>query len=221
MTRWLGIALLPRTEDLLTAIRIQSDLSHEHLLQPALSCDGCLPHVTLFQGPFVEALDIKQVLSDITHSLVLPDLLCLDFQLIEYRPVGWLFLTLSRPALLEQLQEAAIATLTPYLDRSALRSSTDDLHCTEAERASSKAHGYRYTGMAFRPHITLGRTSEETALDLVQHASERVTTPPTWTFDRLSLYAMGKDGAHSAILAEIPFADVRRRAARPTSAPDG
>ena len=76
---------------------------------------------------------------------------------------------------------------------------------TDDERASYKKYGYRYTGDAYAPHMTLGRAPEDVALDLVRTASQRVVLPKEWVFDRLSVYVMGQHGAHAETLFERPL----------------
>lgn len=205
MTRWLGVALLPRADHLRDAIRIQRALGTDHELQPPLTPDGNLPHVTVFQGPFSDSLDPERDLERIGAALGLPAEIHLGFTGIHYQPMGWVFLGLTRPSLLDKLQQATLAVLTPHLDRAAFDTSRDTSQYTEAERSSYARYGYRYTGDAYAPHITLGRTDEEAARNIVDTATERAEVGPDWTFDRLSFYVMGENGAHARILAERPL----------------
>ncbi|MFD3656396.1 2'-5' RNA ligase family protein [Streptomyces sp. NPDC058620] len=205
MTRWLGVALLPSAEHTRTAIQLQKDVGGEHRLQPPLSPEGNLPHLTVFQGPFVDALDPVRELVTIGASVSLPSELHLTSTGIVYQPTGWLFMSVERPLLLDKLQEAVLGVLDPYLDRSAFDTAKDTSRFTESERASFTRYGYRYTGDAYAPHITLGRTGEEAALELVRTAPERTSVPVHWTFDRLSFYVMGEHGAHAEKLVERPL----------------
>lgn len=77
-----------------------------------------------------------------------------------------------------------------------------DAAFTEGERASYARYGYRYTGEAYAPHITLGCTDEDAAQELVRVAGERSSVPGSWIFDRLSFYVMGEHGAHAQTLVE-------------------
>jgi len=208
MTRWLGVALLPRADHTRAAIRLQQSLAGDQPLQPPLSEDGNLPHLTVFQGPFEDSLDPERELGRIKGALSLPDQLSLAFVGIVHQPTGWLFMSVERPALLEKLQEVVLDGLAPHLDRQAFDTSKDISRFTEPERASFARYGYRYTGEAYAPHITLGRTDEATALELVRTAPERTRVPAEWIFDRLSFYVMGEHGAHAEKLAELPVGAV-------------
>ncbi|MEO3750621.1 2'-5' RNA ligase family protein [Streptomyces sp. B6B3] len=201
MTRWLGVALLPCDDDLRSALRVQNEVRGPDGLRPALSVDGNLPHVTVFQGPFVDSLDPRQELDRISASVDLPPSVRLRFAGIVYQATGWVFLSLERPPLLEKLQQATLAILDPLLDREAFDSSKDTSAFTDSEQASYARYGYRYTGDAYAPHITLGRAEDEVAREIVRSAPDRTSVPQTWTFDRLSFYTMGEQGAHSETLA--------------------
>ncbi|QNP65776.1 2'-5' RNA ligase family protein [Streptomyces genisteinicus] len=208
MTKWLGVALLPRADHLRAAIRLQADVGGDVALQPPLHPDGNLPHVTVFQGPFADSLD-PQVALGLIGAAAADDGLRGDVSLagtgVVYQPTGWLFLALERPPLLERLQAASLSVLDEHLDRSSFDGDKDVSRFTAAERASYARYGYRYTGDAYAPHITLGRAEEETALELVRTAPDRVSVPKDWVFDRLSFYVMGEHGAHAQTLLERPL----------------
>ncbi|MEV6163933.1 2'-5' RNA ligase family protein [Streptomyces sp. NPDC052052] len=206
MTRWLGVALLPCADHTRAAIQLQKNLGVDSPLRPPLSEEGNLPHLTVFQGPFVDTLEPEQELARISAAVSLPDELTLASVGIVYQPTGWLFMSVERPPLLQKLQEVVVDRLAPHLDRAAFDTSKDTSRFTETERASFAEYGYRYTGDAYAPHITLGRTEETTALELVRTAPQRIHVPEAWTFDRLSFYVMGEHGAHAEKVAELPLA---------------
>ncbi|MFE5596076.1 hypothetical protein [Streptomyces sp. NPDC056549] len=211
MTRWLGVALLPRADHLHAAVQLQRDIGGEVMLQPVLHPNGNLPHVTVFQGPFSDSLAPEAALEVISASMDGSGL-CSEISLtsmgLVYQPTGWLFLALERPPLLEVLQKAALAVLERHLDWAFDEDEDEDKDMsrfTDDERISYERYGYRYTGTAYAPHVTLGRTEESTALELVRTARGGVTLPRQWTFDRLSFYVMGEDGAHAKTLLERPL----------------
>lgn len=205
MTRWLGIALLPSADHQRSAIRLQTEIGGAHSLRPALTPDGNLPHVTVLQGPFTDALDPKSELAKTAGSVALPKEIRLTATGIVHQPTGWIFLSLERPRLLTDLQEAALDVLDPYLDRAAFHTGEDVSRFTDDERASFARYGYRYTVDAYAPHMTLGRAEEQIAQDLVRTAPERTSVQAEWTFDRLSFYVMGEHGSHAQTLAERPL----------------
>ncbi|MEV7239214.1 2'-5' RNA ligase family protein [Streptomyces sp. NPDC051020] len=202
MTRWLGVALLPSAEHTRSAIQLQTDVGEDHRLQPPLSPDGNLPHVTVFQGPFLDSLSPERELAAIADSMSLPEEIRLASTGIVYQPTGWVFLSLERPRLLRELQAAVLSVLAPHLDRAAFDTSKDTSRFSPDERASFAEYGYRYTGDAYAPHITLGRAEEDIALKLVASAPERTSMQKEWTFDRLTFYVMGEHGAHAEKLVE-------------------
>ena len=202
MTQWLGVALLPMADHMRSAIKVQEDVGGGYGLRPELSIGGNLPHVTVFQGPFIETLRPDREISLISRSMSLPKEIHLAFAGFVYQATGWVFLSLERPPFLEKLQEATLAVLDPYLDREAFDTSKDTSRFTAGESASYERYGYRYTGDAFAPHITLGRSEEGIAREIVRAAPERAQVPAKWAFDRLSFYVMGENGAHSEILVE-------------------
>ncbi|WUH93648.1 2'-5' RNA ligase family protein [Streptomyces sp. NBC_00433] len=201
MTRWLGVALLPRADHLRTAIRVQHEVAGGHILHPPLTAEGNLPHTTVFQGPFLDTLTPEAELERIRGALTLPGEVRLNSPGIVYQPTGWVFLSLERSPLLEKLQDVVLAALAPHLDREAF-APKDTSQYTDAEKAGYARYGYRYTGEAYTPHITLGHAEEETARALVRAAGERSSVPGSWIFDRLSFYVMGEHGAHARTLVE-------------------
>ncbi|MFF0446218.1 2'-5' RNA ligase family protein [Streptomyces sp. NPDC004609] len=208
MTRRLGFALLPRADHLRTAVQLQRDVGGGVHLRPRLHPDGNLPHVTVFQGPFADSLAPEKALETIGASAVENGLrgeVSLASTGVVYQPTGWLFLALERPPLLQALQAAALAVLDPHLDRAFFDGDKDVSRFTDDERTSYERYGYRYTGDAYAPHVTLGRTDEETALQLARTARDRVSLPKEWVFDRLSFYVMGEHGAHAETLLERPL----------------
>lgn len=205
MTRRLGVALLPRPDHMRSAVRAQRDVGGGQVLRPPLALAGNLPHLTIFQGPFTDAVEPERELKRVIRSAGLPREVRLAFTGIVHQPIGWVFLTLERPPLLENLQATTLSHLTPHLDRDAFKASEDTY--TEAERASATAYGYRYTGDAYLPHITLGRAEEQTARELTSSAPARTRLPSLWVFDRMSFYVMGEHGAHAQTLALAPLTD--------------
>ncbi|MEU2021866.1 2'-5' RNA ligase family protein [Streptomyces sp. NPDC016469] len=206
MTRRLGIALLPCPDHTRAAVRLQQDLGAAgEPLRPVLSEDGNLPHLTVFQGWLDDGLEPGPLLERIAASLSLPAAISLASAGLVHQPTGWLFMSVERPALLGKLQETVIGLVGPHLDRSAFDTAQDMSHFTDAERASYARYGYRYTGEAYTPHLTLGRTDERTALALARTGPGRTAVPGTWTFDRLSCYVMGEHGAHAETLAARPL----------------
>ncbi|MFD0165408.1 2'-5' RNA ligase family protein [Streptomyces decoyicus] len=201
MTSWLGVALLPSADHLLSAIQLQEEIGGEHRLHPALAADGNLPHVTVFQGPFSDSLDPETVLEKVGRSTALKEIRLATVGIV-YQPTGWVFLSLAKPPLMVGLQQAALDVLDSHLDRAAFDTAKDTTRFSESERASFAQYGYRYTGDAYAPHITLGRAEERIARDVVRTASERTSIPAAWVFDRLSVYVMGDHGAHAQTLAE-------------------
>ncbi|MFJ7416747.1 hypothetical protein ACIQWZ_39050 [Streptomyces sp. NPDC098077] len=126
MTRWLGVALLPSADHTRAAIRLQGSLSGDVPLQPPLSEHGNLPHLTVFQGPFQEDVDPGRELASIGAALSLPERLSLASVGIVHQPTGWLFMSVERPALLEQLQEVVLDVVARSLDRQAFGTTPED-----------------------------------------------------------------------------------------------
>jgi hypothetical protein len=188
-----------------TAVQVQREVAGDRPLHPRLTMEGNLPHVTVFQGPFADTLEPERELAGVRGLVRLPREIGLAFTGVVYQPTGWVFLSLERPPLLEKLQDAVLAVLSPHLDRAAIDTAKDVARFTTAERASFARYGYRYTGPAYAPHMTLGRTEEDVAREIVRTAAERSPVPAHWVFDRMSFYVMGEHGAHARKLTETPL----------------
>jgi 2'-5' RNA ligase len=210
MATFLGIALLPREDDLDRAIDLQQTIGDGNSLQPRLSRGGNLPHVTLLQGPFQEGVNHGEVLKRIIGIVAPQGYVSVSSKGIGYQPKGWVFLNLARTATLEGYQDACLTAIRPHMDLTAVDLDKDISGYTEDERRSYLKYGYRYIGASFSPHITLGRTDEDKAMDLASTAARAGLGSGDWIFDRLSFYVMGEEGAHAGQLAELALTGEER-----------
>ena len=106
---------------------------------------------------------------------------------------------------LERLHVEAVRAVDAWIDRRTIDPGLDVSQYTEVERQSYYQYGYRYTGDAFMPHITLGHTDDASAKLLVQRPVGRRFDTDRWIFDRVTFYEMGEHGAHSRVLADAPL----------------
>ena len=206
MTYWLGMALVPRADYIDAAIALQRRVGAGACLEPALSADGNLPHVTVYQGPLHDSVDLEKILVSLKAELGLASAISAAATEILYLPTGWIFLEVERAAVLEKLQVAALAAIEGGIDRAAIENSTEAAGYAGAHLENFRRYGYRFVGEAFLPHITLGRLDGDSGEEMAALASSPVALEPgenDWVFDRLTFYEIGDHGAHAAKLAQV------------------
>lgn len=205
MAEFLGIAVLPRHDFMEKAIAIQAELATDTSLDPRLSTQHNLPHVTLFQGPLQPNINFSKTLIDIRESSGVTSDVHTEAVDIAYQPKGWIFLNVKKVQAFSRLQSATVKLIESHLDSSAIDRGKDISAYTPTERESYQRYGYRYVGVAFAPHVTLGRTDEQLARQLADRGQRDKLGAGNWIFDRLSFYVMGELGAHAEQLAEHPL----------------
>lgn len=206
MTYWLGMALVPRADYIDAAVALQRRVGAGEQLVPELSAAGNLPHVTVYQGPLQDSVDLEEILAALKGDLGLTSPITVSATEILYLPTGWIFLGLERAAVLEKLQVAALAALEGGIDRAAIENSTEAEGYAGAARENFYRYGYRFVGEAFLPHITLGRLEGESFAAMEAMASSPVgleADENDWVFDRMTFYEIGDHGAHAVKLAEV------------------
>lgn len=65
-------------------------------------------------------------------------------------------------------------------------------------------YGYRYSRMAYRPHITIGRTVDIMNPEILKTVGAKLRgTPAIVPIQKIDVYKMGENGVHAETLAEI------------------
>ena len=164
-----------------------------------------IPHTTIFQGSFEENTDFSAILRDIREYFVgnASDFR-LHFQDVVYVPHGWYFYMCQKTEELERLHCFTLGRCKEYITLSADRMNRDMNDLTKNQISGIEKYGYRYSANAFSPHITLGRTDGEERQDIVTLLNEQMSRIPKDPYiERITVYAMGKDGMHSETLDEV------------------
>jgi hypothetical protein len=203
----IGFALLPSIEHQQKLVALQKLVRCQYSLEPELSLDGNLPHLTLFQGSFTADTPYSAILKSLSEGLSYSEFrIPQAAEPIVYQPKGWYFLLVLNTVLLAGLHEEVLARCLPYLAIEPLKQSDYLADLTPAERASFEAFGYRYAGTCFLPHITLGRLYGDETADVVETINRELVNSfanDPICFDAMSVYMMGINGAHSETLAHI------------------
>jgi 2'-5' RNA ligase len=209
MTQWLGVALLPCGEQIEAAVNLQRQVGAGRLLKPVLNPIGNLPHMTIYQGPLLDSAEPEKILSLLKSEAGEEPSILASATSVFYQETGWIFLGLERTLILQRLQSKTMSLIEGCIDGSAINRDRNVSRYSDLERQNYYQYGYRYVGEAFMPHITIGRTSEELARELAFLAARSRLGEQTWTFDRLTFYEMGEDGAHASIVAEEWLGEAR------------
>lgn len=172
-----GLALLPEL-----AVREQfACFQREHkafIHGPQLGMTTNLPHMTLLQCPF----DHKQLNGALLFEIVEA---CRDglaertahFGELYYQPQGWLFADIITEWA-HATQTSALQVMSSHIDVSTIANNISYEGYSQCEIESYERYGYRYADeRAFRPHLTLGRTVDDSTSvepDLLKSFSEHM-----------------------------------------------
>ena len=164
-----------------------------------------IPHTTIFQGGFKDDANYSMILQDIKEFFVsnMSDFQ-LHFQDVVYVPNGWYFYTCKKTEELNRLHCFTLGRCKDHIILSPDRLNRNLSDMTESQINGVEKYGYRYSGNAFFPHITLGRNDGEMKKEIITSLSDKLALLPTDVdIDRITVYKMGKDGMHSETLDEI------------------
>jgi hypothetical protein len=163
----LNVCLLPPQEVATELVRIASQLT---LTSQLFRIDGKnrLPHLTLFMATFPQR-SMDEVLKRLTNLTEKIPIECSAHGIMvtigNYVEVGYV-----RTWKLQAMQEIVTSRIASMrLPESGIV----DKNMTPLEVVSSKAHGYKLFGEAFRPHVTLAAYDD----------CDRITLPFLKTFD--------------------------------------
>jgi hypothetical protein len=182
------IVILPSPVISAQAIATSSDL-HRFGTLTLLQDGKCYPHASLYMCQ-LRTKDLPKVaglLEAIAHSQK-----ALTLEATGYAQEGrFLDVSYARTAELDQLQQQVLDAVNPIRD--GLRPQDEARLKTAAGQVleSLQKYGYRGTGIAFRPHVTLTRFKHEQEFDttLLTPFSEF-----TGSFSALGLFEMGDNG---------------------------
>lgn len=204
----LGLALLPVEVDIERLVEFRESVD-EYLDPPKLSTKMGIPHVSILQCPF-NVRDLRyERLNAIFHQLhrFQSDLrLYADLGSLYRQPKDWVFIETKFSRWINDLQTVALQALEDRILREAIAMNRDFTGYTDLEALNYRSYGYRYVGEAFRPHITLGKTS----LDMDDSLPIQLTSAyksqleaRRIAFDRLVSYKAGPSGSLIEIIAEV------------------
>ena len=203
----LGLALLPVKVDIERLVQFRESVD-EFLDPPRLSTDIGIPHVSIIQCPFnVSDLHegrlnfilnrLRQAQSDL-HPYA-------DLGALYRQPKDWVFIETKFSGWINDLQAIALHALEGRIVREAIALDRDFTGYTYLEESNYRSYGYRYIGDAFRPHITLGKTSLDSEASLPKQltaAYKSQLEARQITFDRLVSYKAGPSGSLIEVIAE-------------------
>ena len=203
----IGMAMIPSVEMIESIVELQKKVIPICPLHPLLGTENNLPHITLVQGQFGKHINWVSLISklrDYCHKQKY--LLEVKVTGLEYKPLGWYFLTLNENILFYEAHRCVFEELkdSMFLTKEDLRKDTDEY--TLLEKYNYCSYGYRFIGDAFKPHITLGRSIDKSQCcnkaNLIPLV-ESFTSSVVGTIQKITLYEMGDNGCHAATLYSL------------------
>lgn len=164
-----GLAILPNKSISQQIINYQN----QHLSTfnvPRLSLTHYQPHTSIIQCPFDpnqltdqllhkiynQWLNICHYESNMHQSMAINDSIC---GIIYQQPINWIFLGIQKQPWMTKLQQIALRNMQSIIDTTQIKSNSHVDQYPPIERHNYLTYGYQYLNTAFRPHITLGHTS--------------------------------------------------------------
>lgn len=195
-----GIALLPDAATRRDLVAFQRGHGSQ-IAGPSLGTEENLPHMSVLQCHFDDALDRDLVLDALVKQLSKSRRPLVMGELV-YQPRAWIFAEVRRDPWLVELQGLALELTEHSIDLT-MNSTRPSAEMSPEERTSYLRYGYRYVGPAFMPHITLGRTPDSRtglAAGLVDDFRAAFTNRSVPAVE-VAFYRAGESGAFAERLA--------------------
>ena len=130
-----------------------------------------------------------------------------SFGRFVYQPQGWIFLQVAMEPRVQALHDTTLSFASSYAVPPEHVDESQIAHYSPVERESFLRFGYRYTGEALRPHVTLGRIATgDVSLEMSRELDELFARSGIHAVQRvyaLSVYEKGENGAHARTVARL------------------
>lgn len=200
----IGFALVTDEHFLEKIVNISNSMSKKCNFLNDLGVEHNLPHTTLFQGEFQDDFDFHEALKQIYSEMIKLNITSIDFTNVQYVPEGWYFYICKKTNELQALHEYTLQLVKDNVVLETNRLDRDVKNLSQEQIAGILNYGYRYSGEAFLPHITLARTKEKNNTDIINEFNEKLSVIPNNSrIQRITVYTMGENGTHKDTLDEI------------------
>lgn len=202
----IGFALIPDQSYIGLLVPIANEIGEEFGFQNRLGTTKNIPHVTIFQGNFRDDLDYRAALEHAEETRKSLDLSEMLFTGASYESNGWYFLNCQNSSAypFQKLHDAVLDNIEKDIVLDSARMEQDMTGFPKYQRKMIKQYGYRYSRMTYRPHITIGRTTEVVNPEILKEVEAKLRgTPVVVPIQKIDVYRMGKNGVHAETLAEI------------------
>lgn len=202
----IGFALITDQSYIDLLVPIANEIGEEFGFRNRLGTTENIPHVTIFQGTFCDDFDYQAALEHAEgkrKSLGISEML---FTGVGYEPQGWYFLNCQNSSgyPFQKLHDAVLDDIEKDIALDPKRMEQDMTGFPGYQREMIKQYGYRYSRMAYRPHITIGRTVDIMNPEILKTVGAKLRgTPAIVPIQKIDVYKMGENGVHAETLAEI------------------
>jgi 2'-5' RNA ligase len=192
-----NVLLVPDQQTIALAQRINRDLRQTYPAGFALDASH-VPHISVLHG-YVRSKDLTDVYGAVRKVTLQRSLIGRHLAVngLEHQPWNGEELTnikIAKTPELDAFQAALIAAVSPYFsgpgDSSAFVTSKEDSDIDQQTIEYVRTFVQKHTGSEFKPHITVGISSVETA----QKISALQTPPAKVTIDSVALFQLGNVG---------------------------
>ncbi|MEM1393367.1 MAG: hypothetical protein AAGG00_08765 [Cyanobacteria bacterium P01_H01_bin.150] len=207
----MGIAIIPDNETLKAIVKLQQQVSSICPLQPVLSEDTNLPHMTLLQGRFRNLPAVHKLIYDLQKYLQQiylkqPEIFIFHQLKCIYKPPGWYFLQPNPDTIGHQAHQFCFDALKNIMLLLECDRQKNMSGYSTSETSNYKQYGYRYIEQDFYPHLTLGQTFNRSASEKIDLWMQSLPTQQInikGRFQRITLYKVGNFGSHSESLMDL------------------
>ena len=198
----IGIALIPSPEFIEFLITLQKVIQNHVKITPIFGRQQNLPHLTLLQGIPHETERVFDLFKEL-HALLKNKINPLSMGNVSYVDIGWYFLQFANTPNLFDIHELTFQLFKEFLEPPSYYDAKNVSTYSGTEKDKFFKYGYRYIGIAYKPHITIGRSTEadkEYLLSLIKNFISQQKINNLQEFCQLTLYRLGKDGAHESTI---------------------
>lgn len=200
-----GFALIPTSPFFESIVHIENTLRDECGFITNLGLKENIPHIALFQGTFKDGIgytSVLKLLKEYIHNQ--RQILDVHFENISYAHDGWYFYDIRKTNLLQNIHAYTFMYCEPYIILEPDRIDSMPSKPSVAEVTGILSYGYRYSGKAYRPHVTIGRTVDICNEDIITRLSNEVMIlSRDVTIGRIAAYEVGENDAYVRTLAEL------------------
>lgn len=198
----IGFALIPDQATIEKIVDVEAKISEVYGFTSKLRIGHNLPHITIFQNTFDDKIPYVTLLNKTAVEFTRLNEGRVHFTDVIYEYGGWYFYLLQKTDRLQELHEYILYHSKDYIVD---KPKTIDEALPYWQKKGLLDFGYRYSGEAYMPHITLAKTAESERNDAVIQgfSTELKDAVKEAEIQKITAYRIDENGSYVETLSEI------------------